>query len=129
MPKVLIADDMKVISEMLSCILQKNGFEVVSQTHCCSTVIEKYKQLNPDLVVLDLFGMNCYSEKHKKEINSFDVIKELTQKHNAKILVITGTPKDDYINKALNNGAKDFFIKSQPIDIFIKKVNDIINYE
>jgi DNA-binding NarL/FixJ family response regulator len=44
----------------------------------------------------------------------------------AKILVYTATPKDEYIKKALMLGAKGFLVKGDPNDKIISTIEGII---
>lgn len=123
MPKVLIADDMAAISLLFSNFLKENGFDVLNVATSSENAIKMYEEKKPDLLVLDLFGMNSYSGKHRREINSFDVISELCSKHKAKIIVVTASFRDEHIKKAISLGAKDYFVKGQPLSEFLEKIN------
>ena len=54
MARVLVVDDALFMRKMLSDILKKEGFEVVGEADNGKDAIEKYKEVKPDLVTMDL---------------------------------------------------------------------------
>jgi len=101
MAKILIAEDMLTILRLFRDILESSGHVVVGEAKNSSEAIQSYEKFKPDILILDLFGMNSYSEKHKREINSFDVIEELYKKYKANIIIVTGSSRQEYIDKSM----------------------------
>jgi len=99
--KVVIVDDDEHIRELASLYLQKEGFEVSCAPDGTSAV-DKIKQVNPSLVVLDLMlpGMN-----------GFDVCKHVRQTSDVPIIMLTA--RDEDIDKilGLELGADDYLTK------------------
>ena len=54
MPKILIADDDRVISHLVSGILRREGYEVVAAMDAMQTVMFAMRAPQPDAIVLDL---------------------------------------------------------------------------
>lgn len=54
MARVLITDDAAFMRMMLKDILIKGGYDVVGEAINGADAIEKYKELKPDLVTLDI---------------------------------------------------------------------------
>ena len=54
MPKVLVVDDAQFMRMMLKDILIKNGFEIIGEAKNGAEALEKYKELKPDIVTLDI---------------------------------------------------------------------------
>lgn len=54
MARVLITDDAAFMKMMLKDILIKGGYDVVGEAINGADAIEKYKELKPDLVTLDI---------------------------------------------------------------------------
>lgn len=54
MAKILIVDDAKFMRITLSNILKKANHEVVGEGETGKDAIELYRQLNPDLVTMDI---------------------------------------------------------------------------
>jgi DNA-binding response OmpR family regulator len=99
--KVVVVDDDEHIRELASLYLQKEGFDV----SCASdggSAVERIKQVNPSLVVLDLMlpGMS-----------GFDVCKQVRQASDVPIIMLTA--RDEDIDKilGLELGADDYLTK------------------
>ena len=52
--RVLVVDDAAFMRMMIKDILQKGGYEVVGEAEDGKRAIEKYKELKPDLVTMDI---------------------------------------------------------------------------
>jgi len=52
--KILIVDDAAFMRMMIKDILEKNDYEVVGEAQDGVEAVEKYKELSPDLVTLDI---------------------------------------------------------------------------
>lgn len=52
--RILIVDDAAFMRMMIRDILSKNGFEVVGEAQDGSQAIEKFKELRPDLITMDI---------------------------------------------------------------------------
>ena len=51
---ILIVDDASFMRMMIKDILSKNGFDILGEADNGLKAIEKYKELNPDLVIMDI---------------------------------------------------------------------------
>jgi two-component system, chemotaxis family, chemotaxis protein CheY len=97
--KILIVDDSEfmrlTIKKMLLDDLNNQLYEANNE----DDAILKYKELNPDVVFLDIM-----MKKGDGGIIALKKIKEINK--NAKIIIITALNKDNIlVNNALNNGA------------------------
>ena len=54
MGRILVVDDAAFMRMMIKDILSKNGFEVVGEAENGQIAVEKYKELKPDLVTMDI---------------------------------------------------------------------------
>ena len=52
--RILITDDAAFMRMMLKDILSKNGYEIAGEAENGKVAIEKYNELKPDLVTLDI---------------------------------------------------------------------------
>ena len=52
--KILIVDDAAFMRMMIKETLTKNGFEVCGEAENGAKALEKYKELSPDLVIMDI---------------------------------------------------------------------------
>ena len=82
--KILIVDDNEFIVEVMTYILNKNGYEVIA-LHDGEEVIHHIKTANPDLVILDVMLPGANGLEICKEI------KENTETKNLPIIMCTGS--------------------------------------
>ncbi|HOA53110.1 MAG TPA: response regulator, partial [Thermogutta sp.] len=52
--RVLIADDSVLIRRMIAEVLTQAGYEVVGEATNGAEAVAKYRELNPDVVTLDI---------------------------------------------------------------------------
>ena len=100
---VLICDDAIFMRTMVADILQKAGFEVIGQAETGLQAIEKYKQLKPDLVTMDIV---------MPDMGGIDAVREIVkQDPDAKILMCSAMGQQALVVEAIQAGAKDFVVK------------------
>jgi two-component system chemotaxis response regulator CheY len=127
MASIVVADDMITVLHNLTFILENFDHKVSGKATNCSEAIQAYREQKPDILILDILGMDSYYEEENKEINSFDVIRIiLDEDKDAKIIILTATPKEEYIKKALYLGAKGFLVKGVSNDKIIDTINDVL---
>lgn len=101
--KVLIVDDAAFMRMMIKDILTKNGFEVVGEAQDGVQAVEKYQELNPDLVTMDI------TMPEKDGITALKEIKALNS--NAIIIMCSAMGQQAMVIDAIQAGAKDFIVK------------------
>ena len=100
---VLICDDAIFMRTMISDILQQSGFEIAGEAETGVQAIEKYKQLRPDLVTMDIVMPDMGGIDAVREIVAFDA--------DAKILMCSAMGQQALVVEAIQAGAKDFVVK------------------
>lgn len=103
MKKVLIVDDAAFMRMMLKDILTKNGYDVVGEAENGLKAIEKYKELNPDIVTLDITMPELDGIGALKEIKKVDP--------NACVLMCSAMGQQAMVIDSIQSGAKDFIVK------------------
>src|SRR5207253_819281 len=100
---VLVCDDAIFMRTMISDILGQAGFEIVGEAETGSQAVEKYKQLKPDLVTMDIV---------MPDMGGIDAVREIV-KHDpdAKILMCSAMGQQALVVEAIQAGAKDFVVK------------------
>ena len=100
---VLICDDAIFMRTMISDILQQSGFEIIGEAESGLEAIEKYKQLRPDLVTMDIV---------MPDMGGIDAVREITKLDaNARILMCSAMGQQALVVEAIQAGAKDFVVK------------------
>lgn len=115
--KVLITDDTAFMRMTLKNVLEKNGFEIAGEAEDGLQAVEKYGQLNPDLVTMDITMPN---------MDGITAIKHIVEKNpEAKIVVVSAMGQKALVIEALNAGAKDFIVKPFQPDRIVEALNKV----
>lgn len=101
--KVLVADDSIVMRKMITDILWNDGFEVVGEAKDGGEALIKYKELNPNLVTMDIVMPREHGIDALKSIIDFDP--------DARVIVVSGLHQKSLLMEALGAGARDYVIK------------------
>jgi two-component system, chemotaxis family, chemotaxis protein CheY len=100
---VLVCDDAVFMRTMVSDILSQAGFTVVGEAENGKQAVEKYQQLKPDLVTMDII---------MPEMGGIEAVKKITQMDpGARILMCSAMGQQALVQEALQAGARDFVVK------------------
>ena len=100
---VLVCDDAIFMRTMICDILQQSGFEVVGEAETGLQAVEKYQQLRPDLVTMDIV---------MPEMGGIDAVRHITNLDaNARILMCSAMGQQALVVEAIQAGARDFVVK------------------
>jgi len=103
MSRVLIVDDAMFMRVTIGNMLRDLKFEVVGEAENGKIAIEKYRELKPDVVTMDIT---------MPVMSGIDAVKAITGEFpDAKIVMITALGQQKILKEALENGAKDFISK------------------
>ncbi|TBR15863.1 response regulator [bacterium] len=106
MDRVLIVDDALFMRKMLGDILKSAGIEVCGEAENGKDAIEKYKQLKPDLVTMDIVMPKI------EEFDGIGATSEIMKTNpNAKIIMVSAMGQHSLVVAAIQAGAKDFVTK------------------
>lgn len=112
--KILIVDDAAFMRMMIKEILTKNGFSVVGEASDGAQAVEKYKELGPDLVTMDITMPEMDGITALKEIKKMDP--------NARIIMCSAMGQQAMVIDAIQAGAKDFIVKPFQADRVIEAI-------
>lgn len=122
--RILIVDDALFMRTLIKDILTKAGFEVCAEASNAMEGIEKYKELKPDLVTLDIVMPLI------EEIDGVTAVKEIISfEPQAKIIVVSALGEKHLIEQSLAYGAKDFIIKPFTAPKLLDVVKRILDEE
>lgn len=101
MPKILVVDDDPAINEMLTIVLEAEGFETESVTDGAAAV-PAFRKYEPDLILLDLMlpGMN-----------GVDICREIRRESAVPIVMLTAKTDTVDVVLGLESGADDYITK------------------
>ncbi len=101
--RILIVDDAAFMRMMIKNILTSNGYEVVGEAENGLQAVEKYKELKPDLVTMDITMPEMDGIAAVKEIKKIDP--------NARVIMCSAMGQQSMVIEAIQAGAKDFIVK------------------
>jgi two-component system chemotaxis response regulator CheY len=112
--KVLIVDDAAFMRMMIKEILTKNGYNVVGEASDGAQAVEKYKELSPDLVTMDIT---------MPEMDGITALKEIKKINPAaKVIMCSAMGQQAMVIDAIQAGAKDFIVKPFQADRVIEAI-------
>jgi two-component system alkaline phosphatase synthesis response regulator PhoP len=114
--RILIADDEPDILEIVSYNLQKEGFEVYTAKNG-DEAIERAKQLNPDLIILDIMMPK------KTGVEVCNILRGQSLFQDTIIIFLTALSDEGSQIKGLETGADDFISKPISPKVLISRVN------
>jgi len=124
MVKILIAEDEKILAEVLKEEFKAVGFKVFSaETGKDALEIMRSKTNRPDAVLLDLLMpvMDGFTVLEKVAKDKVYGLKDIP------IIVLSNLGQDAEIKRALQLGAADYFVKSQhPLLEVVEKVKEFL---
>ncbi|MDE5412497.1 MAG: response regulator [Bacillaceae bacterium] len=119
MTSVLVVDDAAFMRMMIKDILSKNDFNVVGEAANGQEAVEKYKELNPDIVTMDI------TMPEKDGIEALRDIKNINP--NAKVIMCSAMGQQAMVIDAIQSGAKDFIVKPFQADRVIEALQKVAN--
>lgn len=119
-PKVLVVDDAIFMRKMIAEILVENGMDVIGEADNGSSAVERYKELKPDLVTMDII---------MPEMNGIDAVRQIIAiDAQANIVMCSALGQQALVQEAITAGAKDFLIKPFNPSRVVEVVNKIMNH-
>lgn len=119
--RILIVDDTRFLRMMLTDILTNSGYEVVGQAENGLIGIEKFKELRPDIVMMDISMPEMDGIQALKEIKKIDA--------DAVVLICSAMSQRELISRALEAGANNYVTKPfdpESINTLIENVIPLI---
>lgn len=103
MAKILVVDDAAFMRLTFKKIAEAQGHTVVGEAGTGMEAIEKFDELRPDLIIMDITmpGMNG--------IDALRRIKEIDSK--AKVIICSALGQVDKITESIEAGAQEFVVK------------------
>lgn len=118
--KVVIVDDHPMMRKGLAQTLDNElEFDVVGQFDKAEEAIQKFDELSPDLMIVDISlpGMS-----------GLELVKHLTARDSdVKILVVSRHDETLYAERVIRSGAKGYVMKLEAGEVLVKALRKIMN--
>ena len=118
MARILIVDDAAFMRMMIKDILTKNGYIIAGEAENGIKAVEKYKEVKPDLVLMDI------TMPELDGIGALKQIKELDP--NASVIMCSAMGQQAMVVEAIQSGAKDFIVKPFQADRVLEAVKRVM---
>jgi len=118
MANILIVDDAAFMRMMIKDILSKNGYTVVAEAENGYRAVEKYKEVNPDLVIMDITMPEMDGIQAVKQIKAID--------SSAKIIMCSAMGQQAMVIESIQAGARDFIVKPFQAERVLEAVRKVV---
>ena len=115
---ILIVDDAAFMRMMVKDILTKGGYNVVGEAENGVVAVQKYAELKPDLVTLDITMPEMDGIQALKKIKEADA--------NATVIMCSAMGQQAMVIESIQSGAKDFIVKPFQADRVLEAVKKAI---
>src|SRR6266446_6067783 len=103
--RVLLADDHALIRQGLKALLERQGFQVVSEASDGQEALQSVQETQPDVAIIDI---------SMPLLNGVDTARELKKSSpKTKIIMLTQHDEDEYVTESLRAGVRGYILKSQ----------------
>ena len=115
---ILICDDAAFMRMMIKDILTKNGYTVAGEAENGAKAVERYAELKPDLVMMDIT---------MPEMDGIQALKKIKQSDpSANIIMCSAMGQQAMVIEAIQSGAKDFIVKPFDKDRVLEAVKKAV---
>ena len=119
--KILVAEDNDINQKVIQGLLAQTGIELTFVNDGQEAVDLVYKNIHFDLLLMDINMPNLNGYQATREIRKSSKYKDLP------ILALTGDVMDDAVSKVVASGMQGHIAKPIIVDIFYKKIYDMLN--
>ncbi len=118
MANVLVVDDAAFMRMTIKKMLESEGHKVVGEAGNGVEAVQKYTELQPDVVTLDIT---------MPEMNGVDALKRIKEYDpKAKVIMCSAMGQQVMVAQAIQSGAKDFIVKPFQQDRVVAAINRVM---
>ena len=115
---ILICDDAAFMRMMIKDIRTKNGYNVAGEAENGAKAVEKYAELKPDLVLMDITMPEMDGIQALKAIKGSDP--------GATVIMCSAMGQQAMVIESIQSGAKDFIVKPFQADRVLEAVKKVV---
>jgi two-component system chemotaxis response regulator CheY len=117
MSKIMIVDDAQFMRLRIAKLLSQYEHEIIEAADG-EAAVKTYRQIRPDLVLLDI------TMPRKDGLTTLTEIRDLDPK--AKVVMLTALGQQSVVLQAMQAGAKDFLVKPLDPDRMMKVLHKVL---
>lgn len=118
MGRILIVDDTLFMRTLLKNILFSGGHAIVGEAGDGDEAIEKYKELKPDLVTMDVVMPKMNGIEALKAIKAMDP--------NARVIMCTAVGQEQMVKLAIKSGARGYVVKPFQAPKVLEEIKNVL---
>ena len=117
MKNVLVVDDAAFMRVTIKNMLEKNGFSVIGEAENGKVAVQKYNELKPDIVTMDIT---------MPEMDGLAALKTIMQVNpQAQVVMMTAMGQQAMVKDAVMAGAKGFIVKPFKEETVLSALNKL----
>ena len=120
MAKILCVDDAAFMRKVVKDTLSKNGYTDLYEAVDGADAVDKYNEIKPDLVIMDITMPNMDGLEALKAIRAANPA--------ANVVMCSAMGQEAMLIDAITAGAKDFIVKPFKPERVLKTVTSIVGY-
>ena len=118
MTSVLVVDDAPLFQAGIAAALNEAGFDVTGRAQDAMTAVSKARQLQPDIVVLDVLMPG---------LSGLDVVDKICDAApNTSVVLLTSSESEEDLLSAIKSGASGYVVKDTPMNLLVDSINDVV---
>ena len=118
MAKIMMVDDAAFMRKVIKDTLSKAGYTDLYEAVDGADAVEKYNEIKPDLVLMDITMPNMHGLEALKAIRAAD--------GGANVVMCSAMGQETMVIDAIRSGAKDFIVKPFKPERVLKTVTSIV---
>ena len=115
---ILICDDAAFMRMMIKDILTKNGYDIAGEAENGQVAVDKYSEVKPDLVMMDITMPEKDGIQALKNIKAAD--------SGAKVIMCSAMGQQAMVIESIQAGAKDFIVKPFQAERVLEAVKKVV---
>jgi len=119
MAKIMVVDDAAFMRMMVKDTLSKGGYTDICEAGDGVEAVQMYKDVKPELVLLDITMPNMDGLEALKAIKAYDA--------DATVVMCSAMGQQSMVIEAIQAGAKDFIVKPFQADRVIEAVKKVLS--
>jgi two-component system chemotaxis response regulator CheY len=117
MKRVLVVDDAAFMRVSIKNMLAKHGYEVCGEAENGQVAIQKYAELQPDIVTMDIT---------MPEMDGLTSLKHILSRNpKANVVMVSAMGQESMVREAIVSGAKGFIVKPFKEDVIVSALMKI----